>query len=115
APLAILVASALFALVGAASAATIHEYLPAPSVKLTAGVPAGTKVGAKEAVTGPVSELHSMTVASGHLWTAEQIYGSTEYERVRVDKFDAATGAFELQLPQIAGPKGADGFSSGIA
>jgi hypothetical protein len=47
---------------------------------------------------GGVGEMNSMTEDSGHLWTAEQISGSSSF---RVDEFDAATGAF-ISQPLLA-------------
>jgi hypothetical protein len=73
-----------------AQGAVIHAYLPEVSKTLTEGVPAGS--GAP--VTGPVSEVGSMTFDAGHLWVAD---------RGRVDEFDGASGVFVSQLPQVAG------------
>jgi hypothetical protein len=80
-----------------AGAAVTHEYLPEASRALTDGVPAGSGV----ALTGPVTGLGPMTVDSGHLWVAEHV-GSTSGV-FRVDEFDAGTGAFVSQLPQVPG------------
>ncbi len=79
-----------------ARAAVIHAYLPEVSKTLSEGVPASS--GAP--VTGPVSGVGSMTVDSGHLWVAEIIEGKGI---LRVDEFDAVTGAFVSQLPQESG------------
>jgi hypothetical protein len=80
---------------GVAHADMLHPYLSTPSSEITAGVRAGTKVGSAEALTGPVYGVNQMTIDSGHLWLAEFI---PEGE-LRVDEFDAATGAFVSQLP----------------
>jgi WD40-like Beta Propeller Repeat len=89
--------SSLCALVGvlalggvSAQAALIHDYLSQiTEVPASSGVP----------FTGPVSGDGAMTVDSGHLWVAEFIEGTSGM--ARVDQFDAATGAFVSQLPQI--------------
>lgn len=78
-----------------ATAAITHEYLPAPSTEISNGVPAGTKVGSQEALSGPLGELNAMTVDSGRLWIAEKVSGTQNF---RVDEFDATTGAFVSQL-----------------
>jgi hypothetical protein len=78
-----------------AQAAVIHEYLPQASQTLSEGVPASS--GAP--VTGPVSGFGGMAVDSGHLWTTELTEDGTS--RTRIDEFDAATGAFVSQLPQV--------------
>jgi hypothetical protein len=83
-----------------ANAAVIHDYLPAPSEELSKGVPAGAEL------PGLLGELNAMTVDSGHVWIAEKLPG---LETTRVDEFDAATGAFMLQVPQVSGLTGLDG------
>jgi hypothetical protein len=80
-----------------ANAAVIHAYLPAPSEELSKGVPAGAEV------PGALGELNAMTVDSGDVWIAEKLGGET-----RVDEFNAATGAFMLQFPQVSGLTGLD-------
>ncbi len=50
-------------------------------------------------LTGSMHNPFSLTVDSGHLWVAEQ-FNSAE-SNYRVDEFDAATGAFVSQLPQV--------------
>jgi WD40-like Beta Propeller Repeat len=82
-----------------ARAAVTHAYLPEVSKTLTEGVPAGS--GAP--VTGPVSNVGSMTVDSGHLWIAEQDFEQSG--AFRVDQFDGTSGTFISQLPQVAGLK----------
>jgi hypothetical protein len=66
-----------------ALAAVTHKYLS----QITE-VPASS--GA--AIPGPLHQMESMTVDSGHLWIAEQIEGKS-----RVDEFDGSTGAFVSQ------------------
>jgi hypothetical protein len=78
-----------------AEAAVRHQYLS----QITE-VPASSDV----AVTGPVSNPGAMTVDSGHLWVAESISGTNGV--FRVDEFDAATGVFVSQLPQVSPASG---------
>jgi WD40-like Beta Propeller Repeat len=89
-----------------AQAAVIYGYLPEVSKTLSEGVPASSGVP----VTGPLSGLGSMKVDSGHLWVAEHIEGTDTF---RVDEFDAATGGFLSQLPQVSGFEGL-GFSVAV-
>jgi hypothetical protein len=93
--------------VGAASAAVTHEYKPAPSAAITKGVPPGCTVPPEPpqaeppCISGPIGGVHAMTVASGHLFIAEQLEDETS--RKRIDRFNAATGAFELQFEKVPG------------
>jgi WD40-like Beta Propeller Repeat len=74
-----------------AGAAVRHDYLSQiTEVPVSSGA----------SLPGPVSSLDSMTVDSGHLWVAEHISGTAN---TRVDEFDALSGAFVLQLPQVSG------------
>jgi hypothetical protein len=76
----------------AAQGAVTHEYLAAPSEEISKGVPEGQPVPGQ--LTG---FFNSMTVAPGHhLWISEYTYS----DQLRVDEFDAYTGAFESQLAQ---------------
>jgi WD40-like Beta Propeller Repeat len=72
-------------------AAVKHDYLSQFSE-----VPAGAGV----TLPGPVTGVGAMTVDSGHLWVAEIVEGTGT---LRVDEFDAVTGAFVSQLPQESG------------
>jgi hypothetical protein len=82
----------IFAAAGrSATAAVRHEYLPAVSAVISEGVPNSSGAG----VTGPLSGLNAMTVDEGSLWIGESIEGSSV---VRVDSFNATTGAWETQL-----------------
>lgn len=45
---------------------------------------------------GPFRELNSMTVGSGSLWVSEK-----DFAQPRTERFNASTGAFELQFEQI--------------
>ena len=78
-----------------ASAAVTHQFKSEPTAGFAAGVPAG------QTVPGPLSGVNSMTIDEGHLWAAERLEGQGGL--TRVDEFNASTGAFELQLPQVAG------------
>ncbi len=71
--------------VGGAGAAVTHE----PLFQL-GEIPAVGPHGEQVAFPGPLKNMESMTVDSGHLWVAE---GSI-FEPSRVDEFDAKTGAF---------------------
>jgi hypothetical protein len=73
-----------------AQAAVRHEYLS----KITE-VPASS--GA--AVTGPFGRLNSMSVDSGELYIADR--PSTNPAEGILDKFNASSGAFVSQLPQV--------------
>jgi hypothetical protein len=55
-------------------------------------VPSVGPHGEPVALPGPLGQMESMTVDSGHLWIAEKNGGS------RIDEFDASTGAFVSQL-----------------
>jgi hypothetical protein len=73
-----------------AGAAITHEYISQiTEVPVVAGAP----------LPGSLSELDSMTVDSGHLWVAEHVAG---IQSGRVDEFDASTGAFVSQFPQVS-------------
>jgi len=81
---------------GVAAGAITHNYLFQFSE-----VPAGPGV----ALPGPVTEVNSMTVDSGHLWVAEKVTVEGESTgNSRVDEFDATTGAFVAQ-PLHGNPK----------
>jgi hypothetical protein len=82
-----------------AEAAVTHKYEPVPSKEITAGVPAGTKVGPEPALTGPLTSVNAMAVDSGFLYIAEWKEGTNGIDRL--DKFDASTGTFISQFPQV--------------
>lgn len=83
------VLTSLLALPGTtASAAVTHEYL-----SHITEVPAGPGV----ALPGHMVEVEAMTVDAGKLYVGEN-NGEGAY---RTDEFDAATGAFLMQFPQI--------------
>jgi hypothetical protein len=78
-----------------ASAAVTHEYLS----QITE-VPATGPHGEAVALPGPLSEVDSLAADSGGVWLAEHIGGTVNF---RVDEFNAESGAFLSQLPQVAG------------
>lgn len=91
----------LCALVGVAApagvsarGAVLHHYLPEVSKTISEGVPASSGAPLPGLVTGS----GSMAVDSGHLWVAEAIQGTNS---TRIDEFDAGTGAFVSQFPQV--------------
>src|ERR1700722_12143199 len=61
------------------------------------------------ALPGKLSGVNSLAVDAGTLYAAEVLEGRGES---RIDRFDAASGAFEAQLPQIPG---IEGLQNGIA
>jgi WD40-like Beta Propeller Repeat len=81
--------------VSGASAELTHEFLPAPSEEINKGAP----VSSGAALPGPIRSPYSMTVDSGHLWISS--IGTSSGNPV--NEFDAATGAFVSQLPQVPG------------
>ena len=83
-----------------ASAAVTHDYLFQFNE-----VPAGPGIS----VPGPLTEMNSIAVDSGHMWIAEHVSGTSSY---RVDKFDAATGGF---LSQLAASESSDPEYLGVA
>ena len=90
---------------GTAQATVTHEYLS----QITAVPSEGPH---KEAVPvpGKLSGVNSITADSGKLYLAEQIEGPSG-ER-RVDEFDAASGAFDLQFAQVPA---LETFKEGVA
>jgi WD40-like Beta Propeller Repeat len=58
---------------------------------------------------GKLSGVNSLAVDAGTLYAAEVLEGRSES---RIDRFDASTGAFEAQLPQIPG---IEGLQNGLA
>ncbi|HEY5194101.1 MAG TPA: hypothetical protein VIJ39_09570 [Solirubrobacteraceae bacterium] len=81
--------------VSVAPAAVTHEYLS----QITE-VPAVGPHGEAVPLPGPLDEVDSLTADSGEIWLAEQAKGL-----FRVDQFDASSGAFVAQLPQVPGVK----------
>jgi hypothetical protein len=79
-----------------ASAATTHEFLPGVSAKLNQAEPTP--------VTGPFHTIRSMTVDSGELYIADDFETPAEGDKSRIEKFNASTGAFLFQFPQLASP-----------
>ena len=77
-----------------ASAAVTHRFLPEPTAGFAAGVPAG------QTVPGPLSGVNAFAADEGHLWVSERLEGGGGE---RIDEFNAASGAFEAQLPQVPG------------
>jgi WD40-like Beta Propeller Repeat len=92
-----LLGSLAFGAVGA-RAAVKHEFLSGVSAKLNEGVPSTGPHGEPVPVPGVFSGPRSMTVDGGELFVAE---GS---ETARIDRFDAASGAFLGQFPQLSSP-----------
>jgi hypothetical protein len=87
---------------GAAFAAITHEYDKGLSEAFSEGVPAGCAVSpnprVKEPPEGPclsgaLTGANAITVDEGHAWVADQAPGPGGGGRV--DRFNAATGAFE--------------------
>jgi len=74
-------------------AATAHEYLS----QITA-VPAEGPHGEPVPAPGKLSGVDSMTVDSGELFLTEKAEGGSS--RSTIDRFNASSGAFELQFPQ---------------
>jgi hypothetical protein len=83
-----------------APAAVTHEFLSEVSAKLNGAEPAP--------LTGPFgfgqSAVPSMTVDAGELYVADA-FRNFEGEKNRVDKFNASTGAFTSQFPQLSSPE----------
>lgn len=100
-------ASVLVLMTGAAQAYDIHKYLSIPHIT---EVPSTGPHGETVPVPGPVTSLQSMKIDEGHLWIAEQIFGTTSS---RVDEFNDSTGAFMAQLPQVAGHSGYNVVAAG--
>jgi WD40-like Beta Propeller Repeat len=84
-----------------AEAAVTHEFLPAPSAKISEGVPAGS--GAP--LTGPLGYIgtSALTVDAGHLWVADHL--------TRVDRFDVLSG--EFSAPQLDEEEGVSALGTG--
>jgi hypothetical protein len=82
-----------------AGAAVTHEFLAGLSAKLNEGVPAVGPHGEPVAVPGPLVGGRSMTVDSGELYVAEYDFVNT---MSATDKFDASSGAFLAQFPQVS-------------
>src|SRR5258705_13873765 len=86
--------------VSGASAAVTHEFLPGVSAKLNEGVPAVGPHGETVPAAGRFGSdglvRISMTVDSGELYVADGSVAS------RIDRFDASSGAFLAQLPQVS-------------
>jgi hypothetical protein len=102
---------------GVAQAETTHL----PLFQL-AEIPAVGPHGESVAQPGPLGQVRSMAVDSGHLWTVEGELGRSS----RVDEFDAVTGAFLSQPVAVAAPTSeevnkqvttgyGEGYGSGIA
>jgi hypothetical protein len=88
----------LFAPTLVAQAAVTHTFLAETSAKLSDGVPAKGPHGEPVPVPGQFGPLSSMSVDSDELYVAE---GNTES---RIDKFNASSGAFVSQFPQLSSP-----------
>jgi hypothetical protein len=100
---------------GAAPAlsAVTHDYLPAPSEKLTEGVPGEGPLKEVVPQPGPLLSVEAMTVDQGHLWLAEDVEGGVG--AFRVDEFNSGSGAFEAQLPQTSAVHNVDAIAAGHA
>jgi hypothetical protein len=88
-----------------ATATVTHQYLS----QITE-IPAGPSV----ALPGRLKEVGAMNVDSGKLYVGEEGGGEVVY---RVDEFDAATGAFVSQFPQVSSvtEMGRHGIAAGHA
>jgi hypothetical protein len=73
-----------------------HEFLPGVSAKLNEPVPAVGPHGETVALPGSFGEMHSMTVDAGEL------YAEDDSGAFRLDRFDASSGAFLGQFPQLS-------------
>jgi WD40-like Beta Propeller Repeat len=79
--------------VAVAPAAVVHKYLS----QITE-VPAKGPHGEAVPAPGPLEEVDSLAADSGHVWLAEKSPAG-----FRVDEFDASSGAFVSQLPEVPG------------
>lgn len=77
-----------------AQAAAVHDYLTQ-----IAGVPAEGPKGEPVPVPGGFHETAGLTVDAGELYVADHANGET-----RLDRFDASSGAFISQFPQLPLP-----------
>jgi hypothetical protein len=85
----------IFALTEApAPAAVTHAYLS----RITE-IPVEGPHGESVPFPGLLGGVNAMTSDSGHVWVAER--RGSGGESYRVDEFDAASGAFVSQLPQV--------------
>jgi hypothetical protein len=85
-----------------AHAAVIHEFLAAPSERLSQGVPVTGPKGETVSLSGALNDVDSMAVDSGELYLAEGLEREGNKGMVsRIDKFDASSGAFLSQFPQV--------------
>ena len=82
-------------------AAVIHEFLAAPSERLSQGVPAMGPKGEANPLPGVLNGVSSMAVDAGELYVAEGLNGGFPGQVSRVDKFDSSSGAFLSQFPQV--------------
>ena len=77
-----------------AQAAVTHNYLS----RIAKEVPSQGPKGEPVAAPGPLDAATGLTVDSGELYVADGFYNS------RLDKFNASSGAFVSQFPQIPPP-----------
>lgn len=94
-----------------AGAAVTHQFLPATSKAISEGVPPGCGAGetGPPCISGPLYAVDSMTVDAGHLWIAESLGTGLS----RVDRFDAAGGAY--LAPQLHEEGGVSQLHQGVA
>jgi hypothetical protein len=83
---------------GAAQGADRHNYLSQFDE-----VPALGPHGETVPVPGPIVAADAMTIDSGEVYVADHVYLETGRPTYRIDRFNAATGAFIAQFPRPAG------------
>lgn len=81
-----------------ASAVLTHEYLAAPSQALSEGVP-------QEGPRDEPAYVTSMTVDGGELYVGDGQQTQGVGEVARIDRFDDASGALALALPESPNPR----------
>ncbi len=79
-----------------AQALIVHKYLSTPHIT---EVPESTPIPYATS-PGHLTEVQSMTVDEGHVWTDERVIGTIQEHRM--DEFSDSTGAFVLQLSHPA-------------
>jgi hypothetical protein len=84
------------AIEGATAQAAVRHKLLSKITEVPAEGPHKEAVPVHGALAGP----SGMTVDSGDLWTTEEYFNPGVGPELRVDEFDAASGAFVSQLPQ---------------
>jgi hypothetical protein len=90
-----------------AQAAITHEYLS----QITE-VPATGPHGEAVSSSGAFGEVNSLAANAGNVWLAEHVPNGNI---ARVDEFDASSGGFVAQLPQVSQVSGVTNFTKGVA